>query len=608
MSQQHKFQINLRGMIDLLSHHLYSGPHVFVRELLQNGIDAIRAREQIEPSCQGRIDIQLISGSDDTLPTLVFEDNGVGLTEEEVHRFLATIGESSKRDTLAEQRTQFIGQFGIGLLSCFMVADEIVVVTRSAREDGPAIEWRGKPDGTYEVRPLSQEITPGTRIYLRARPEMFDYFTKDRLHQLLEHFGDLLPIPIHFTVGDHTSHINNRVPPWEQAYALLDEERQAYLSYGKEILGQEFFDYIPLHSEEGGVIGAAYILPHPTSPNARGQHRVYLKGMLLSDKVEELLPRWAVFVRCIVNTDKLRPVASREGFYENEELEATREALGKALRDWLLQLAKTAPDRLERLISVHHLAIRGLAAHDAECFRVFVDLLPIETTLGHMTLGTYRSKYDVLRYTPTLDVFRQIAQVAASQNLCIINAGYVYDEELLRMLGELNPELKMERLDAASLAQQLEDLTIDEREKAFELLRIADVVLQPFHCSSDIKKFAPNTLPTLYTTNAEGDFFRQAENTKDVTDSIWSGIIDAVTTEIAPQSYAQLCFNYDNPLVRRLINLGDRQLLKRTVEMLYVQALLLGHHPLSVREMSLLNEGLLGLIEAALDQGGKMDE
>ncbi len=92
----HKFQINLRGLIELLSDHLYSGPEVFVRELLQNAVDAIRARLKLEPQHVGEISLELAAPKGKP-PSVILIDNGIGLTEEEVHRFLATIGESSKR-------------------------------------------------------------------------------------------------------------------------------------------------------------------------------------------------------------------------------------------------------------------------------------------------------------------------------------------------------------------------------------------------------------------------------------------------------------------------------------------------------------------------------
>ena len=122
------FKINLRGIIDLLSHHLYSGPQVFLRELLQNSVDAIRARSQYEPMHKGEIQIELVGGRSQKPTTLLCADNGIGLTEEEVHKFLATIGLTSKRDEHWERPEDFLGQFGIGLLSCFIVSKEIVVI------------------------------------------------------------------------------------------------------------------------------------------------------------------------------------------------------------------------------------------------------------------------------------------------------------------------------------------------------------------------------------------------------------------------------------------------------------------------------------------------
>ena len=110
-------------------------------------------------------------------------DNGVGLTEDEIHRFLATIGESSKRGEHWDRPTDFLGQFGIGLLSCFVVADEIVVLTRSAKADGPTLEWRGRPDGTYTLKELGGDIPPGTQVYLTCKHGCEEHFAPERVRE-----------------------------------------------------------------------------------------------------------------------------------------------------------------------------------------------------------------------------------------------------------------------------------------------------------------------------------------------------------------------------------------------------------------------------------------
>src|SRR5204863_3164634 len=103
-----RFQVDLRGVIDLLSNHLYSSPEVFARELLQNAVDAITARRGLEPEHAGAIHFELAAPSG-APPTLFVDDDGIGLSEDDMHRFLSTIGASSKRDDLAARRQDFLG-------------------------------------------------------------------------------------------------------------------------------------------------------------------------------------------------------------------------------------------------------------------------------------------------------------------------------------------------------------------------------------------------------------------------------------------------------------------------------------------------------------------
>ena len=149
---EHRFQVDLRGVIDLLSNHLYSSPQVFIRELLQNAVDALQERQSVEPGFEGRVEVEVIESDP---PRIRVQDNGVGLTEAEIHEFVATIGKSIKSDSVEANRRNFLGQFGIGLLSCFLVSDRIVVRSRSTR-DGSAVLWEGRHDGTYSMR-LSDE-------------------------------------------------------------------------------------------------------------------------------------------------------------------------------------------------------------------------------------------------------------------------------------------------------------------------------------------------------------------------------------------------------------------------------------------------------------------
>src|SRR6185436_8423201 len=128
-------------------------------------------------------------------------------------------------------------------------------------------------------------------------------------------------------------------------------------------------------------------------------HRVYLKRMLLAESAEGLLPDWAFFARCVVDTGELRPTASREALYEDALLDSTREALGDQLRGWLVGLAHRDPARLLDFLGIHHLGVKALALHDDEMLRLVDEWWPMETNMGRMTLADFRAEHGVLRYT-----------------------------------------------------------------------------------------------------------------------------------------------------------------------------------------------------------------
>ncbi len=609
---EHRFQINLRGIIDLLSNHLYSSPNVYVRELLQNATDAIRARALFEGETAPAGEVEVRVGRDDRgRATIVVTDNGIGLTEEETHRFLATIGESSKRDkTLSQsERDDFIGQFGIGLLSCFVVSDEIAVLTRSAR-GGPAVTFRGRADGEYDVSTRDSEGVPiGTTVHLVCKASMDEWAEPDMVRSLLLHFGRLLPFRISLTTERGSEHVNAERPPWERTHASAADARAAYLAFGERVLKASFVDAIPLRSDVGDIQGVAYVLPYSPSPTALPAHRVYLKQMLLSEKAENLLPRWAFFVVCVLNTNDLRPTASRESFYEDDNLTGARSALGDALRRYLLELREEDPQRLQLLVQLHFRAIKALAAHDAEFMSLFIDELPFETSMGTLSFREIRAEQSTIRYAPSVDAFRQIAQVAAAQGMGVINGGYSYDIDLLERVPDVFKDLTVERVEATDLVATLAHAEREEELAARELLAVANETLAPYECRADLRAFAPAELPVLYTRSADATFARQVEHARASQEtaskksgdagSIWGGVLDQIATTV-DESHARLFFNYSNPLVRRLTQTTDRETLALSISMLYVQALLLGHHPLRAEELSLLNVGMMDLISRGL--------
>ncbi len=595
-----KFQVSLGGIIELLSDHLYSTPLVFVRELIQNAVDAITARRKLESSFQGAVHIEYTEGQGSGASTLSILDNGVGLSLDDVHKFLATIGNSSKRSDI--DADDFIGQFGIGLLSCFVVTDEITLITRSVNNHSKAVEWRGRSDGFYSVKEIDADIAPGTQVFLRANESSSELFTPEILFPAVRHYGKHLPIAIAIE-GEGDLEKVNRLAPWEMPCTHNDDSKPALLAYAQEEFDIQFLDAFPITSRAGKVNGVAYVLPFSSSSPQHQPHQVYLKGMLLSEKASDLLPPWAFFVRCVVNAESLRPTASRESLFADATLASARESLGKCVRAYLLNLVENEPEIWDRLLAVHYRAIKSLAADDDEFYRLVIDWLPFETSFGRLTLAECLANDPVIRYSPTYDQFGQIASVAAAQKICVVNAGYAFDLELIEKLSAVHPDRQTREVGIDELAEAFEDLPVKDSVGTADFVKLANLVLHPYGCSALVHRFNPTDLPALYTTNESAGFLRSIQGAKEFSDDIWGSVLDAVSEKPNASAQVQLMFNYDNRLVRRLIDCDDVDLVGRVIQLLYVQAMILGRHPLRPNETALLSDGLLDLIESAI--GGR---
>ncbi len=594
------FQVDLRGIVDLLSHHLYASPRVYVRELLQNAVDAITARRADDPHVPAAVLIEPPEVTGDG--TLRVRDTGIGLTEAQVHELLATIGRSSKRDELGFARHEFLGQFGIGLLSCFLVADEIRVRTR--RGDAPAVRWTGYADGRYEVAavPPGDAGEPGTTVTLVPRRGAEHWLAGATVTQLARLYGSLLPVAVSVAGTDVTT----GAPPWSPAAGPTPAARRAGLvAYAEQALGFIPFDVIELSVPEAGLTGAAFVLPTPVNPATRAGHRVYLKRMLLSEGVDGLLPEWAFFARCVVDATELRPTASREALYDDGLLEATREALGDQLRGWLVRLATTAPRRLAEFLQVHHLGVKALALHDDEMLRLVEQWWPMETNTGQMTLAEFRQRHGVIRYTATLDEFRQLAAVAAAQDLAVVNGGYTYDSEIIARLPGLDRSTLVERLEPTDLTTRFEALDTATELALRPFLAAAQRSLDRLGCEVVLRSYEPVSLPALYLVTRSAAFHDELRATRERADDVWAGVLDAIA-DSGPPERPQLVLNHRNPLVRRVTSLGDPDLVALAVEALYGQALLLGYHPIRPADAALLNTSFLGLLGRAVPgEGGR---
>lgn len=601
--ENYSFQVDLKGIIRLLSENLYSSSDVFLRELLQNGVDAIEARcMQDAEFTGGKIEI-CYSPKTKRQAELVFSDNGIGLTEEEIHTFLSVIGQSSKRGEM--KRGSFIGQFGIGLLSCFLVTDEILVCSRSIHEE-KAWRWLGRSDGTYQVVEEPEAMEPGTKVRLLLNERNSARYREERVVELLKEYGFLLQIPVEFSGEGGRCRINDSFIPWRQAFCSNEDIMQ----FGELLFEEKFFGVVPVSGE--GLKGYAFISQRQTSAAAAGRHKIYLKDMLITEDGKELIPKWAFFTRCILNAQNLTPMASREGFVSDHQLARARNTIEKCIFDYFVALSQYDVDRLKQITLVHNVAIKSLAVENEKVYKLFFPFLTFSTSKGNLTgfqLAEAAKKATVY-YCTELDDYRRACPLLGNGRRILINAGYIYDTKLLQLLKNYQRGIRVEVFDESCYGELLEEPDEGMQKNLEEFLAIARCALAAFRCGVVLKQFEPPSVPALYVAGTD-DFLDHALK-RDFAEGGYSGFLEgfdfgsfgASDDRFYDDAFStKLYLNGRSSMLRHLAQIDNREMAENMVQVLYIHAMLAGHYSLGEKELEILNTGLIKLLEYGL--GGR---
>jgi molecular chaperone HtpG len=578
------FRVNLGGVIALLSKNLYSSPGVYVRELIQNAVDAVTARDALGgPAVPRVISISPygIASPDSPASEFTITDAGIGISPEQVEQFLATVGASSKSEELEQRRRTYLGQFGIGLLSCFLVADEITVVSRSATGAEP-IEWVGRSDGTYTTRPVPEDVAVGTTVRLRPRPDMIGWARAEQVSPLVQKYAEFLPVDITVLTSQAPQSVS-RTFPWIHDFGAHHSAVRQGVSpvYGGMGVGRQF-DAIEVVDHELGLRGVVYIGSAGRSkPSAR--NRVYVNGMLVDDADATLMPAWSFFAWAAINSTKLEPTASREAIMSNVALTMTRRKLGQTALTWLHSLADTDPERFAEFVADNELELRsaatqGVDAENLALAEVVLPMLTVQTTEGQMRLIDVIDRNPNILYAVSVKEFRTIASFNPGGRI-VINAGHTLDQEVLLMLPQVISGVTVTRAYPASEVAALTMPSLDAGEVPTFEQRGSEALLAS-GCRVVARQFPSPDLPAVF---------------------IGHGQIDMTSPGYGDLSH--LVVNWDNRAVRALTRTTDDLVFSRLMQLLFVQARMAGQCD-GPEDRVLLSEALDDIIVLAAGVDG----
>ncbi|WP_339882863.1 molecular chaperone HtpG [Vreelandella maris] len=365
------FQTEVKQLLNLMIHSLYSNREIFLRELISNGADACDklryAALDNDALYEGDSELRIEIEHDHEANTITLRDNGVGMTREDVIANLGTIARSGTAEFLkqlsGEQQkdAKLIGQFGVGFYSGFIVADEIAVRTRKAGTDASAgVEWRSKGEGEFTVADI-ERAQHGTEITLHLKEDAKEFADDYRLQSLVRKYSDHIEVPVRMpkteTAKDDEGNSieGSEVTTWEtinEATALWsrpksevsDDEYKAFYKH----VAHDFSDPLTWsHNKVEGKLEYTSLLYVPgrapfdmfDRDGARGV-KLYVQRVFIMDDAEQFLPLYLRFIKGVLDTRELSLNVSRELLQQDPNVDKIKSALTKRGLDMLKKLAK----------------------------------------------------------------------------------------------------------------------------------------------------------------------------------------------------------------------------------------------------------------------------
>ncbi|HEX7511714.1 MAG TPA: molecular chaperone HtpG [Chitinivibrionales bacterium] len=395
--QKLEFQTEVKQLLHLMIHSLYTHKEVFLRELISNASDAldkIRFESLTQKDILGddeelRIRIKL----DKNAKILTITDNGIGMTREEVIQNIGTIARSGSK-AFVEKLTgdqkvdsNMIGQFGVGFYSVFMVASRVKLVTKRAGSAEPAVEWESDGSSEYSIT-AGDKTSRGTEITVYLKDGEVSYAEDWQVRSLIKKYSDYIAFPIYLPNDKGKDEIINETKPlWKRNPTEITDEQ--YEEFFKTALGGFEKPAITIHSKAEGVLEYSFVLCIPSKapfdlfqPERKHGLKLYVRRVFIMDDCKELFPEYLRFIKGVVDSEDLPLNISREMLQHNPIIEKIKKGLVGKVLGKLKELSEQDPKAyLAFWQQFGHIIKEGLHS-DHENKEKLLELIRYQSSMG----------------------------------------------------------------------------------------------------------------------------------------------------------------------------------------------------------------------------------
>ena len=504
------FQSEVKQLLQLMIHSLYSNKEIFLRELISNASDAadkLRFKALSNPALyEGDGELRVRVSFDADKGTLTISDNGIGMTREQVIDHLGTIAKSGTKEFLTAlgqdqaKDSQLIGQFGVGFYSAFIVADKVTVKTRAAGEaTDKGVLWESAGEGEYSVADIEKK-SRGTDVILYLREEEKEFLNDWRLREIIGKYSDHIGLPVEMLTKEYDDEGKETGEKWEKINKsdalwtrskndISDEEYKEFYKH----LSHDFAD--PLlwaHNKVEGNQEYTSLLYVPSKApwdlfNREHKHglKLYVQRVFIMDDAEQFMPNYLRFMRGLIDSNDLPLNVSREILQDNKTTAALRKALTKRSLQMLEKLAKEDAEKYQQFWKEFGLVLKEGPAEDFANKETIAKLLRFASTHNDSSEQTVSLEDYVARMKEGQKAIYYItadSYVAAknSPHLELFNKKGIevlllsdrIDEWMLSYLTEFDGKalqtITKADLDLGDLADKEENEAQKEQDKAFD--------------------------------------------------------------------------------------------------------------------------------------------
>ncbi len=508
---------------------LYSEKDIFLREIVSNAADAVTKHKRLcslgQAESDGtayRIDVRL----DAAAKTLTVSDNGIGMTEEELLKYLGSIALSGAMEFIQKYEgdqkegnsTGIIGHFGLGFYSAFMVADDVEVITKSW-SGAPAVRWLCHADGSYELFPAERE-THGTDIVMHIAPAEEEYLNAQKIRDMLEKYCSFMPTEIYFTDEDAEAArqekaeqekekaeegedkpagekqpepekpINDIHPLWQKAPSECTPDD--YKAFYRKV----FHDYREplfwIHINADYPLNFKGILFFPRLDNEyesiEGQVKLYYNQVFVADNIKEVIPEYLLMLKGVLDCPELPLNVSRSYLQNNTYVSKVSAHIVKKVCDKLNSLCNTERENYESVWDSIKTFVEYACMRDRKFYDRCKDAILLTLTDGsHVTLAQYAEKAKAdghaapaeegkepvvtVYYATDRELQAQYISLFEAQGIQIAVLDKLIDTQFVQMLESYDAAMKFQRIDADPAAALKADGDVTENQALADLFR-----------------------------------------------------------------------------------------------------------------------------------------